>query len=205
MPGDASRTAENGSRFGSRCFALATPAVISSDIPTRPFAITPPAPGVLPERPAGEADLQDWFQAEHQVMLQAITQAAATGFITQAWQIFFGQAWWMGGQGIWTEFLATANAVLAAAEAAGDQVALGWTYTIIGRYGTFTSAHDEDRAHLARALDHFRLAGDLSGQAWTHLSASTAYMMKRDWAEAASQCEPALTLFRQNGDQPGKG
>ena len=72
--------------------------------------------------------LQDWARAEHQVVLQAIAQAAAAGFITRAWQIFHGQAWFLGGQGYWADFRAAAEAVLAAAEAAGDQVALGWTH-----------------------------------------------------------------------------
>ena len=111
----------------------------------------------------------------------------------------------MGGGGYWADIRAAGQAVLAAAEAAGDQVALGWTHAIIGRSGMFTGAHDEDRAHLARALDHFRRAGDLSGQAWAHLFACFAYDMKRDRAEAVTQGGQALALFRQTGDQPGQG
>src|SRR5271166_1939149 len=179
--------------------------VISSNIPTRSFTIAPPAPGVLSEQLADEAGLQDWARAEHQVVLQAIAQAAAAGFITRAWQLFHDQAWWVGGEGYWADIQATAQAVLAAAEAAGDQVALGWTHAIIGRSGMFTGAHDEDRAHLARALDHFRRAGDLSGQAWAHLFACFAYNMKRDRAEAVTHGGQALALFRQTGDQPGQG
>ena len=98
---------------------------------------------MLPEQLADEAALLDWAQAEHQVVLQAIAQAAAAGFITHAWQIFHGQAWFLGDQGYWADFRAVGQAVLAAAEAAGDQVALGWTHLAIGRYGTFTGAGDE--------------------------------------------------------------
>ena len=177
---------------------------ISCDLPP-PFTLAPPAPGVLPEKLPGEAELQDWAQANQQVQLQAIAQAAAAGLVTRAWQMFFGQAWSLGGQGYWADCLAIAEVVLAAAEAAGDQVALGWTHATVGRYGTFTGAHDEDRAHLARALDHFRRAGDLSGQAWAHLFASGAYTMRGDLAEAIVQSGQALALFRQTGDQAGQG
>ena len=177
---------------------------ISCDLPP-PFTLAPPAPGVLPEKLPGEAELQDWAQANQQVQLQAIAQAAAAGLVTRAWQMFFGQAWSLGGQGYWADCLAIAEVVLAAAEAAGDQVALGWTHATIGRYGTFTGAHDEDRAHLARALDHFRRAGDLSGQAWAHLFTSGAYTMRGDLAEAIVQSGQALALFRQTGDQAGQG
>ena len=125
--------------------------------------------------------------------------------VTRAWQMFFGQAWSLGGQGYWADCLAIAEVVLAAAEATGDQVALGWTHATVGRYGTFTGAHDEDRAHLARGLDHFRRAGDLSGQAWAHLFTSGAYTMRGDLAEAVVQSGQALALFRQTGDQAGQG
>ncbi len=177
---------------------------ISCDLPP-PFTLASPAPGVLPERLPGEAELQDWAQANQQVQLQAIAQAAAAGFITRAWQMFFGQAWSLGGQGYWADMLAIAEVVLAAAEAAGDQVALGWTHATVGRYGTFTGAHDEDRPHLARAVDHFRRAGDLSGQAWAHLFAGAAYTVRGDWAEAVTQYGLCLALFRQTGDQAGQG
>ena len=143
--------------------------ILSSDIALA-FTVAPPAPGVLPELLADEAELQDWVQAEHQVLLQAIAQAAAAGFLTHAWQLFAGQSWFLGDQGYWADFRTAGQAVLAAAEAAGDQVALGWTHAIIGRYGTFSGADDDGPRPPARALDHFRRAGDLSGQAWAHLS-----------------------------------
>src|SRR5215471_5318749 len=58
-----------------------------------PFPVAPPAPGVLPEQLAGEAGIGAWARAEHQVVVQAIAQAAAAGSLTHAWQLFFGQAW----------------------------------------------------------------------------------------------------------------
>ncbi len=178
--------------------------VISCDLPW-PFAVAPPAPGVLPEWLTSEAELQEWARANHQVQLQAIAQAAAAGFTTRAWQIFFGQSWSLGSQWYWADFLAVGQVVLAAAEAAGDQIALGWAHAIIGRYGTFTGAHDEDRAYLALAVDHFRRAGDLVGQAWAHLFACAAYTMRGEWAEGVTQSERALALFQQTGDQAGHG
>ena len=177
---------------------------LSCDLP-QPFTLAPAAPGVLPERLPDEAELQDWAQTNQQVELQAIAQAAAAGYITRAWQMFFGQARSLGGQGYWADCLAIAEVVLAAAEAAGDQVALGWTHATIGRYGTFTGAHDQDRAHLARAVDHFRQAGDLSGQGYAHLFASGANSMKGDLAGAVVQSGQALALFRQTGDPYGEG
>jgi hypothetical protein len=109
---------------------------VSSYLP-RPFAVAPAAPGVLPEQLAGEAELLAWAQAEHQVLLQAIAQAAAAGLLTRAWQIFDRQAFFLSGQGYWADLQAAGQAVLAAAEAAGDQVAQGWAHAATGRYLTF--------------------------------------------------------------------
>lgn len=53
----------------------------------------------------------------------------------------------------------------AALAAASDDTGLGWTHATIGRNATLTDAYDQGRAHLAQALDHFRQAGDLPGQA----------------------------------------
>ena len=73
--------------------------------------------------------------------------------------------------------------MLAAAEVAGDQVALGWIYETLGRSGMFIGAGHED---LARALEHFRRAGDLFGQATTHLVASVACGVQGDWAKGVT-------------------
>jgi hypothetical protein len=42
------------------------------------------APGVLTEPLTDEAEIVAWTQAEHQVVLQAIAQAAVAGFLTHA-------------------------------------------------------------------------------------------------------------------------
>ena len=179
-------------------------AVVSHGI-SPPFPVAPSAPGVLPEQLADEAEMVAWARAEHQVILQAIAQAAAAGFLTRAWQLFFGQAYFVGRQGHWADIRAAGQAVLDAAEAAGDQAALGWTHATIARYGTISGADDGDLVDVARAVDHLRRAGDLSGLAWAHLTASLAYIMKGDWAEAVTQSGRALELFRQAGDQAGQG
>ena len=57
---------------------------------------------------------------------------AAAGLITRAWQLFHAGTWLVGGQGYRADVRAAGRAVLAAAEAAWDQAALGWTYLVIG-------------------------------------------------------------------------
>ena len=168
--------------------------------PPAPFTAAPPAPGVMPEQLAGEAGLEEWARAEHQVLLQATSQAAAVGFLTRAWQLLAGQGWFLN----WADFQEVGQAVLAAAQAAGDQAGLGWTHAFIGWYSTFTGAHDDSRAHLRQALEHFRHVGDLPGRAWAHLLAARPAGLDGDWAEAARLMEQARGLFRQAGDRYGE-
>ena len=52
-----------------------------------PVALAPPAPGASPGQPADRRQAVAWFEAEHQVLLAAITLAAESGFDAHAWQI----------------------------------------------------------------------------------------------------------------------
>ena len=156
---------------------------------------------MVPERLAGEAQQVDWAQAEHQVLLRAIAQAAAAGRATQAWQIFERQSWHLGDQGYWADCQAAGQAVLAAAQAAGDHAALGWTHMIIGRHCAFAGALDDGRAYLIRAQDHLSRAGDLRGQVSALLLSSYVCGWEGDWASGATLAGQALTLSRQSGRQ----
>jgi tetratricopeptide (TPR) repeat protein len=176
----------------------------SYDLPP-PWTPAQPAPGVLPERLADEAGLLDWGRAEHQVLLKATAQAAAAGLITRAWQLFYGQGYFLVGQGYWADCQSAGQEVLAAAQAAGDQIALGWTHAAIGYYGTLAGAADQGCAHEQQALEHFRQAEDLPGQAFAHLAASLAYGWAGDLAEAIKQGQAALEFYRETGDPTGQG
>ena len=174
--------------------------IISSPQTPRPYTPTPPAQGVVPERLADTRRV-GWARAEDQVLLQAVAQAAAAGFISQAWQIFECLSWFLGDQGYWADCEAAGQTVLTAAQAAGNRAALGWAHVAIGRYCRFTGAHGENRAHQHQALENFQRAGDLPGQGIAHLYVALAYMRDDDWADGLTHCEQALTLFRQVGDQ----
>lgn len=168
------------------------------------FTPAPPAPGVVPERLADDAELLEWADAERQVLLQATSQAAAAGLLTRAWQILASANWLLGGHGYWADWRPAGQAVLAAAVAAGDQHALGWAYATIGWYSTLAGSHDEARAHQHQALECFRQAGDRDGQAWAHLFAARPAARHGDWAKAAMHGEQALALFRQVGERAGE-
>jgi hypothetical protein len=49
-------------------------------------ALAPPRPGAAAEHPADHRQALAWFEAEHEVLLAAVTLAAGSGFDTDAWQ-----------------------------------------------------------------------------------------------------------------------
>ena len=57
-----------------------------------PVALAPPRPGAAAAQPADHRQALAWFEAEHQVLLAALTLAAGSGFDTHAWQL----PWAMG-------------------------------------------------------------------------------------------------------------
>jgi tetratricopeptide (TPR) repeat protein/transcriptional regulator with XRE-family HTH domain len=174
---------------------------LSWDLP-RVHPFPPPAPGVEPEQLA-DARWHDWVNAERQVLLQAITQAASAGLVTHAWQLLVCEGLQDLGEGYWADWQDAGQAVLAAAEAAGDHTGAGWAHAIIGQHAALAGAHDQGRAHLAQALDHFRHASDLPGQAWVLFYLARPDTRNAGWAEAAALCEQSLVLFRRAGDQGG--
>ena len=63
------------------------PPPVLLDPTTEPVALAPPRPGTAAERPAAYQQALAWFEAEHHVLLAAVTLADSTGFDRYAWQL----------------------------------------------------------------------------------------------------------------------
>jgi tetratricopeptide (TPR) repeat protein len=145
------------------------------------FAITPPRPGVSPEQLTDHADLAAWLSAEHQVLLQAVAQAA-DGYETHAWQLAYFLGLSARGQGKWADWDSAAQTALAAATRAGDQTGMGWTRDTLGHLHWTLSAYAEAGIHFHRALGHFQQADDLLGQSMAHAGISGS-LIDATWHE----------------------
>src|SRR5262249_13839188 len=137
-----------------------------------PITLTPPQPGVTPQHPTDHQQALAWFTAERPVLLAAVDHAAATGLDTHTWQLAWTLSTFLNRQGHWHDLAATGRAAVAAAGRLADPTAqahahrhLANAYTMLGR---FDAAHTQ----LSHALDLYRQAGDLVGQARTHQNLS---------------------------------
>jgi len=169
-----------------------------------PFQNPVAAPGVVAELLPGKDDLLNWMVAEQEVLLSAITQAAAVGLDTYAWQIFVSMTILFRVRGQWADWSSAGQIALAAALRTGDLVGLGWTQSCVGESFLHRRALDDALSHLDEALGYFQQAGDVAGQADTHFSISQAHEMQRDAHKGLGHAEQAVALFREIGDRNGE-
>ncbi len=80
------------------------------------FALSPPRPGSAPELLTTDSQAAGWFEAEHKVLLAAITYAAASGFELHAWQLATTLGVILDARGYWQDWATTSRAALAAVQ-----------------------------------------------------------------------------------------
>ena len=86
-----------------------------------PITLAAARPGVTPEHLADHQQAVAWFEAEHHVLLAAVSLAAETGFDTCAWQLPWAMTSFLDWRGYWHEWAAVQRTALAAATRHGDK------------------------------------------------------------------------------------
>jgi tetratricopeptide (TPR) repeat protein len=169
-----------------------------------PITLSPPQPQVRPEELAGRQEALEWFQAERQVLLAVISQAASSGFSTHAWQLPWAAAAFFAGQGYWQELETTQQSALAAARHLGDLAGQTQAHHHLGKAQGFRGAFAEADAHLSAALE---LSGQLGSgilQARVHLGLAWIVGLHSRDRDGLSHSEQALCLFRAAGYRAGE-
>ena len=85
-----------------------------------PLHLGKPMPGVFLEEPVGYAEALSWFEAEHHVLLAAVSHAAAAGLDRHAWQLAWALESFLDRRGHWQDWHATQRTALAAARRSGE-------------------------------------------------------------------------------------
>jgi DNA-binding SARP family transcriptional activator len=169
-----------------------------------PITLDPPAPGTSPEALDGHGQALAWCQAERQVLLAAITQAATLGFDRHAWQIPWTLSAFFDFQGHWDDWAASQHIALEAATRLGDWKAQARAYRSTGDALARLGRHAEARERLARALDLYRDLGDTAGQA--RVLSDTAWVCELQGrpTDALSYARQAFGTYRATGHRPGQ-
>ena len=156
-----------------------------------PIALAPPRPGAVPERFTGYEQALTWFNAEYDVLLEAVTLAAGRGLDRYAWQIPWAMTPFLQAPGQrsneWSTLRQTA---LAAALRDRDS-------------HQFAEYHDV-ALYYQKTLGLYRDAGNTHAEAVAHLSLAAIADCQGSYADALDHSEQAFDLFTAIDDKGGQ-
>jgi tetratricopeptide (TPR) repeat protein len=167
-------------------------------------AISAPHPSVVPEHLADQQQAMNWFEAEHHVLISAVSMAADAGCRVHAWQIPWAIAEFLDRAGHWHDYAATQRTALAAASRLGDVAAQAMASRLLATACFRLAEYDEARACGRFSLQSYQQAGDRAGRARAHRMLAKVAESQGRLTEALSHSSQSLTLYRELADRPGE-
>jgi tetratricopeptide (TPR) repeat protein len=165
-----------------------------------------PLPGVAATAaPGTEAQALAWFAVEHQVLLAAVREAAATGHDTHAWRLAWALVDHLDRRGHWPDLLAVQRIALESARRAGDAAGEAVSAHQLGRACIRMRDYDAAATHLEMALDRYGRIGDDAGRARVHGNLGFIADRQSRPRDAIGHLLRSLDLLRATGDQAGQG
>ncbi len=169
-----------------------------------PIPLAAPQPGVRPEAPSDQGQALAWLEAEHRVLLAAITHADRTGFGAHAWQIPYALADFFDRTGNWDAMIEAQHTALTAAQRQGDQPGQAHAHRDLGHAHFGLGSCDDAYAHLSRALEAYQELGNTIGRARTHHDLGRVLAHRGRHREALGHAEQALALHRAADNRIGQ-
>jgi len=170
-----------------------------------PVALEPLAPGAAAGQPADYPQALAWFEAEHQVLLAAVTLAAGSGFDGHAWRLPWAISPLLRFRGHWQEYAATQRTALAAATRLDDTAGRAVCTRLLANACTDLGDHDQALHYYASSLTLYQRLGDRLGQSRIHLPLSMVAERQGRYADALGHAEQALRHCQAIGDKIGEG
>jgi DNA-binding SARP family transcriptional activator/tetratricopeptide (TPR) repeat protein len=166
-----------------------------------PVALALPRPGVAAGRPGDRGQALAWFEAEHKVLLTAVSLAARSGFDSHAWQLPWAMTHFLQARGHWQEWAATQRIAVHAATRLGDTAARAVSGRLLANACTDLGDHDEALGHYASSLTLYQRLGNRLGEAKTQHSLGFAAGRQGRYADALGHTQQALRLYQATGDK----
>jgi DNA-binding SARP family transcriptional activator/tetratricopeptide (TPR) repeat protein len=166
-----------------------------------PFAADgPPAPPAFGDH----AQARAWLDAEYANLLAAIRYAAGSDPPHLAWLLASALNGYFKQRRSVVDWLASAAAAGAAADAAGDLPAQAATQLMLGDANRLQSRFRSAAEHYRRGLDHARQAGWLDGQAAILVALANINWQSGRLPEAARDLAESLALYERTGRLAGR-
>jgi DNA-binding SARP family transcriptional activator len=164
-----------------------------------PVILATPSPGAVPEQPADHRDALAWFQAEHQVLLAAVTLADSSRSDSHAWQLPWAMEPFLQNCGHYQEWAAAQRTALAAATRLRDTAAQAVSSRLLAACCTDLGDNDQALDHYASSLRLYRCLGNRLGEAKVQHNLGWLAVRQGRNADALGHAEQALRLLRASG------
>jgi transcriptional regulator with XRE-family HTH domain len=165
-------------------------------------APAPPAAGGPP--PADRDAALAWLAGEHRGLLAAVDLAVEGGHDLHTWVLSWALVDFLRRRTMLSEWVAAWRCALAAAGRLGEPTwqalahrGLGWALVQLRRY-------EEAGAHLRIAIERYREAADLIGEAQSRVNLSDVHGWQGRYDLAMGHAEQALRLFQLAGYRNGE-
>ncbi|MEY9966922.1 DNA-binding SARP family transcriptional activator/tetratricopeptide (TPR) repeat protein [Streptacidiphilus sp. MAP12-16] len=168
-----------------------------------PFIPVRPQHAVLTEELADPGQALAWFEAEHQVLLAAITHAAEARFDTHAWQIPHTLLTYFDRRGHWIDLSTTGHIALSAAQRVADRTGQACSHRGLARACMRLGSLEKAHQHLVRALELCLRPSDRAGQAHTHHDLALVCEQQGRNREALRHAQQVHSLLQAQGHPAG--
>jgi DNA-binding SARP family transcriptional activator len=166
--------------------------------------IAPCPPGVVPEHAADSEQALRWFNAEHDVLMAAVGQAARTGWERHAWQLARVCVTFLDQAGHWSDWVDVQTVALGAARRLGDRPRQAFSHRSLGLVHALLGHYDDAGTHLRYAADLYDDLDDRVGQARTHLNLASMYAPQGQVGDALRHSQQALDLLGPDSDREAR-
>lgn len=163
-----------------------------------PITLSTPVAGVMVEELADHTAALAWFEAEYPVLLAAVKLATANGD-SHAWQLPGVLTEFFFRHGHWSDWAATEQIALSAAQRYNDRRGQADAHRRLGRALAWLGRYDEAYDHLQQALEAYTQLSDQAGQAESHLTLATVFEQQGKNGDALACNERAFDLIRDGG------
>jgi DNA-binding SARP family transcriptional activator/tetratricopeptide (TPR) repeat protein/DNA-binding XRE family transcriptional regulator len=172
-----------------------------------PESVRLPLPAEVPAAaPAftDHAQARAWLDAEYANLLAAIRHASASGPAPLAWLLASALNGYFKLRRSVVDWLASATAAAAAADAARDLPAQAATQLMLGDANRLQDRFGPAGEHYQRGLEHAREAGWLDGQAAILVALANIHWQSGRLPEAARDLAESLALYERTGRLAGR-
>jgi DNA-binding SARP family transcriptional activator/Tfp pilus assembly protein PilF len=168
------------------------------------ITLAPPSPGTVAGQIAGPRQALAWFEAEHEVLLAAVTLAGHSGADSCAWQLPWAMMPFLRNRGHYQEWAAIQRTALAAATRAGDAAGQAVSGRLLAAACLELGDYDQAAGHFDSSLRLYRRLGDRRREATARQDLGVLAERRGRYSDALGHQQQALRLSRAAGDKAGE-